>query len=63
MTYQVKNRFQNVLFKRNLQRYTTDEFENGNILDVTYPNVASALTLGKGEPASVAVVTGWGAAR
>lgn len=38
---------------------TTDEFENGNILDVTYPNVASALTLGKGEPATVAVVTGF----
>ena len=38
---------------------TTDEFENGNILDETYPNVASALTLGKGEPASVAVVTGF----
>ena len=38
---------------------TTDEFENGNILDETYPNVASALTLGKGEPSSVAVVTGF----
>lgn len=38
---------------------TTDEFENGNVLDETYPNVASALTLGKGEPSSVAVVTGF----
>lgn len=38
---------------------TTDEFENGNILDVTYPNVASALTLGEGEPATIAVVTGF----
>lgn len=38
---------------------TTDEFENGNILDITYPNVAAALTLGKGEPASIAVVTGF----
>jgi aspartate kinase len=35
----------------------TDEFENGNILDQTYPNVASALTLGSGDQASIAVVT------
>lgn len=40
---------------------TTDEFENGNILPVTYEHVAEALKLQKGakDNASIAVVTGF----
>lgn len=38
---------------------TTDEYENGHILDVTYSNVAEALKKGDDEKADIAVVTGF----
>ena len=38
---------------------TTDEFENGNVLDVTYSNVAAALKRSRTELPNIAVVTGF----